>query len=135
MTGQNHLFNATGHTQFHFVINGKNLTDYPENHEIKLKGHRCDGPCMAVIDAVETEDTKRFWSDPTNWPNETLPTDGDTVDILPGWDMIYDLEETSPDFDFINVNGILTFSDEHDTHLRAKHIFIRAGEFHIGAWN
>jgi hypothetical protein len=111
------------------------LTDHPENKVVVLKGHRCDGPCLAVIDEVDTEDIKRFWSDATNWPNETLPAEGDTVDIQPGWDMIYDLEGTSPNFDFINVNGILTFSDEHDTHMRAKHIFVRMGELHIGAWN
>jgi len=132
ITGQNHHFNATGFQSLQVVVNGKDLAN---NKIIQLVGHRCDGPCVAVIDEVETEDTKRYWSDPTNWPNETLPEDGATVDILPGWDMIYDLEETSPVFDFINVNGILTFSDEHDTHLRARHIFIRMGELHIGAWN
>jgi hypothetical protein len=32
----------------------------------------------------------------------------------------------------MRVNGILIFSDEMDVHLRAKHIFVRAGELHIG---
>jgi hypothetical protein len=45
--------------------------------------------------------------------------------------MIFDLEE-SPMYKLIRVNGILIFSDEKDVHLKAKHLFVRAGELHIG---
>jgi len=45
--------------------------------------------------------------------------------------MLYDLEE-SPIYELVRVNGILIFSDEKKVHLRAKHIFVRAGELHIG---
>ena len=45
--------------------------------------------------------------------------------------MILDIEET-PIFKLIRINGVLIFSDESDIHLRAKHIFVRAGELHIG---
>lgn len=46
--------------------------------------------------------------------------------------MIFDLGEDSPEFGLISVNGQLIFSNETDTHLKAKHIFVRAGEIHIG---
>jgi len=45
--------------------------------------------------------------------------------------MILDIEET-PILKLIRVNGVITFSDEMNVHLRAKHIFVRAGELHIG---
>jgi hypothetical protein len=45
--------------------------------------------------------------------------------------LIIDIEET-PILALVRVNGLLRFSDEMDVHLRAKHIFVRAGELHIG---
>jgi hypothetical protein len=54
------------------------------------------------------------------------------VHVEPGWDMVFDLSE-SPIYKLIRVNGILTFSNLTDTHLHAKHIFIRAGQLHIGS--
>lgn len=39
----------------------------------------------------------------------------------------------SPVYQLIRVNGILTFDNETDTHLNCKHLFIRAGELHIGS--
>jgi hypothetical protein len=80
---------------------------------------------------VETESEFRWWSDVSNWPNETLPVEGDDVHIESGWNMILDIEET-PIFKMVRINGVLTFGNETDIHLRAKHIFIRAGELHIG---
>jgi len=80
---------------------------------------------------VETELGYRLWSDVSNWPNETLPVEGDDVHIMSGWNMVLDIEET-PIFKLIRINGILSFGNETDIHLRAKHIFIRAGELHIG---
>jgi hypothetical protein len=53
------------------------------------------------------------------------------VHILSGWNMILDIEET-PILKLIRVNGILSFSEDMDVHLQAKHIYVRAGELHIG---
>lgn len=39
----------------------------------------------------------------------------------------------SPKYGLVRVNGRLTFDNTTDTHLKAKHIFIRAGELHIGS--
>jgi hypothetical protein len=38
----------------------------------------------------------------------------------------------SPVYNLIRVNGNFTFAPNVTTHLRAKHIFIRAGELNIG---
>jgi hypothetical protein len=113
------------------VMNGKNKT-YPEQvQSFSLEGIRCVASCSEVIIEVETESEFRLWSDVSNWPNETLPVEGDNVHIESGWNMVLDIEET-PVFELIRINGILSFGNETDIHLRAKHIFVRAGELHIG---
>jgi len=61
-----------------------------------------------------------------------LPKEGDDINIEPGWDMILDIEET-PIFNLIRINGKLTFKQDMNITLNAKHIFIRAGELHIGS--
>ena len=45
--------------------------------------------------------------------------------------MLYDLED-SPIFDRIEINGKLTFDPEMNLTLRARKIFIRAGELNVG---
>jgi hypothetical protein len=91
---------------------------------------------MEDVEDAPTEDFKRRWSNPNDWPNGTVPVEGDDVEIEPGWDMIYDLEEGSaPLYKVITVNGWLTFQNGQgygDITLRAKHIFVRAGQIHIG---
>lgn len=46
--------------------------------------------------------------------------------------MIFNLNP-SPTYRLIRVNGKLTFENTTDTHLKCKHLFIRAGELHIGS--
>lgn len=48
--------------------------------------------------------------------------------------MVYDLEGDSPIFQLVEVNGNLILKDDYDfdQNLRAKHIFIRAGELMLG---
>jgi len=59
---------------------------------------------------VEISDEFLYWSDASNWPGETLPVEGDDVEIVAGWNMILDLEET-PVFNMITINGRLSFSN------------------------
>jgi hypothetical protein len=131
--GQNLILNDTATREVHIVVNGKNQGSNPlTESNVFLKGIRCVGSCVEDIVEVEVEEAEfRFWSDVKNWPNETLPVAGDDVHILSGWKMILDIEET-PIIELMRVNGILIFSDEMNVHLRAKHIFVRAGELHIG---
>ena len=61
-----------------------------------------------------------------------MPKEGDDVVIPPGQNWIYDLVE-SPLYNYIEINGVITFKQDAPVlHLRAKYIFIRAGELHIG---
>mgnify|MGYP002629819704 CR=1 FL=1 len=81
-----------------------------------------------------TENRTRYWSNSADWPNGTVPIAGDRVEVLSGWNMVYDVEE-SPVLTMLSINGILTFKNDSSTqiHLRAKHIFVRAGQLHIGS--
>jgi hypothetical protein len=118
--------------EFHLAINGKNNTR--DNQKIRLKAHRCDGSCTAAIVVAPMENRTRYWNNSADWPNGTIPIAGDTVEVMSGWNMVFDLEE-SPILKMLTINGILTFKNDSQTqiHLRAKHIFIRAGELHIGS--
>jgi hypothetical protein len=111
-------------------MNGKNNTR--TNELVTFKAHRCDGPCNEDVAVVATENRTRYWSNTADWPEGEFPEEGKDVIIQPGWNMIYDLEE-SPIYKVIQINGILTFKNESDAHLHAEHIFVRAGELHIGS--
>jgi hypothetical protein len=131
-TGQNVLYNQTEVREFHWVITGKDASAFKL---IKFKANRCAwGICQQEkIEEKETEKTTRLWSDKKNWPNETLPKEGEEVHVESGWNMIYDLAE-SPIYKLVRINGRLTFKNDTSDllHLRAKHIYVRAGELIIG---
>ena len=131
----------------HVVISGKNQGLNRNcktcDNVLNIVGVRCDKYCFVPLEVepepeevdpdveVEPEPEFKFWSDATNWPNETLPVDGDIVEIKSWWKMILDIPET-PKLKFLYVNGILIFSDEIDITMHVQHIFVRAGEMHIG---
>jgi len=77
------------------------------------------------------EDRVRYWNVSTDWPDGKVPVEGDDVHIESGWQMVFNLNP-SPVYKLIRVNGKLTFENTTDTHLKAKHLFVRAGELHIG---
>jgi hypothetical protein len=81
---------------------------------------------------VPNENRTRYWNNSADWPNNTIPGEDDDVHIEPGWNMVFNLNP-SPVFKLLRVNGKLTFENRTDTHLRVKHLFIRAGELHIGS--
>ena len=105
---------------------------YGVEHIIDFTGHRCIGSCTEDITEKETESFTRLWSDVSNWPLGRLPAEGEDVHIMSGWNMTMDLEET-PIYRLVRVNGILNFKKDIDIHFKAKHIFVRAGEFNIGS--
>jgi hypothetical protein len=66
------------------------------------------------------ETTEKLWSQPTTWPDGKVPVAGDDVVILPGKNIIYDLED-SPIYKYVQINGRLTFKqDSPKLHIRAK---------------
>ena len=118
------------------MINGK---DKGRNN-ILLEGLRCiSGECpLPNVAKVPIERNPRYWSDPDSWPDKKVPLAGADVEILPGWNMVLDVAEP-PLIELLTINGRLSFlqdeSNPIDIHLRAKHIFVRAGEFKIGTKN
>jgi len=99
-----------------------------------MKGNRCPAgicPVEKIYEPGVYEDRVRYWSVPEDWPNGFVPVDGDDVHIEPIWNMVFDMWQ-SPVYKLIRVNGNLTFHPDKDTQLRAKHIYIRAGELNIG---
>jgi hypothetical protein len=95
----------------HWLVNGKNRSDNPyAERTLHFKGYRCVGSCVEEIKLNATaEAAPRYWSDTSNWPNNTMPAEGDDVHIEPGWNMIYDLNVSSPIYKLVRVNGNLTF--------------------------
>jgi hypothetical protein len=76
---------------------------------ITFKGHRCIGSCVEEVDFNVTDENRtRYWNTSTDWPNNTIPVEGEDVHIEPGWNMVFDMGE-SPIYKLIRVNGNLTF--------------------------
>jgi hypothetical protein len=131
--GQHVIYNETAVRETHIIINGKNQSGNPyEEQTIYQVGHRCVGNCNEDIVENPLEDRIRYWNVSTDWPSGKVPEEGENVHVESGWQMIFNLNP-SPKFDLVRVNGKLTFDNTTDTHLRAKHIFIRAGELHVGS--
>jgi hypothetical protein len=130
-TGQNIHYEDNNTREFHMVINGKGLNG--NEKVLQLAGIRCDGSCVEEIVEVDVvENTTRYWSDPASWPDGKVPADGEDVHIESGWNVTFDMEY-SPVYQLIRVNGFLSFLGGSNLTLNAKHIFIRAGELHIGS--
>jgi hypothetical protein len=127
-TGDNIVYNDTATRELHWVINGKNST----KSTLTIQGYRCDGPCLSETNDTVIEDTVRRWSVAESWPSGKVPVAGEDVEILPGINMLYDVEE-SPIINLLMINGRLTFEDSvKDLHLKAKYIFVKTGELIIG---
>lgn len=82
--------------------------------ELVYQGNRC-GFTATGIDTCSEEAvanalmTDVLWSDVANWAGNTLPVEGDDVEILPEWRMTYDITGDSPIFNKITINGELVF--------------------------
>lgn len=131
-SGQNVLFDYPT-SEFHIIINGKDKEYDTLVREIELEAiPACDLACQNMLDATSSiEDFYRYWSDLANWDSGRLPEEGEDVIIKNTWNMVLDIEET-PEFRLVSILGRLTFSDEMDVHLHAKHISLRSGEWLIG---
>lgn len=108
--GQNVVYNGTeDETQeFHVIINGKSKSKSVSTKTYSFSVVRCDASCdvediIVVEDEYEDEEIPiRYWSDTSNWPDETLPIEGDNVTIPNGRNMILDIEET-PIFEKVEI--------------------------------
>lgn len=97
--------NDTDIRTFQFVINGREES----NKSLLVEPLECiTGVCLLeeVIE-VELEEGQRLWSDPESWPEGEIPIEGEEVEILSGWNMLLDLEET-PKLKSLTINGRLS---------------------------
>jgi len=142
--GNNVLYNETDVRELHFIINGKQPVEgkIVEKQNLKFVGHRCVNNCFDPIpEERECAEDVRLWSKPEDWDLELDPSkrkpakfpieEGESFKIISGWNMQLDLAET-PVFDFIEINGCLSFKPGMDIHLKAKKILIRGGQLNIG---
>ena len=128
-TGVNIVYNDTATREVHFLINGKNAS----RRSINLVCYRCIGSCIPTVKKVAIENNIRVWSRPESWTSNRVPVEGEDVVVEPGWNMIYDLEE-SPIYRYVQINGRVTFkTDAPKLHLRAKYLYVRMGELLIGS--
>jgi len=131
-TGHNVLYNQTEVREFHFVVNGKDNSAFKT---IKFAANRCPwGVCpQESVEVKPLENRTRLWSNPEDWPSGKVPVADDDVHVEAGWNMYYDVEE-SPVLKMVRINGRLSFKNDSSTalNLRAKHIYVRAGELIIG---
>jgi hypothetical protein len=112
-------------SEFQMIVNGKGKPTPLSTSTIDIECvEACGDECLEALEEVtEMEDFFRYWSDPTNWPDNKIPEEGSNVEIKGHWNMVLDIEET-PLFEFVGVFGRLTFSDEMDVHLHVKHLSI-----------
>lgn len=131
--GDNVIYNQSDVREFHFVMNG----DESENRNIlELEGFRCVVNCEEEsIEEVEISDEVFLWSATTSWESGAIPVEGDEVEILPGVNMLFDLED-SPLLAKLTINGRLSFFNDaetaHNQILHTKILYIRQGELLIG---
>jgi len=128
--GSNIVYNDTDVREFHVVFNGADRTQF-KRRNLKIVGQRCSGSCLPPVTTIPIETNFRYWSNPASWDTGAVPVANDTVEIKPGWNMVFDVAE-SPIIKQITVNGRLSFKNDTDLHLRTKQLFIRAGELVIG---
>ena len=115
-----------------FIVNGKNNTKWKDSR-LDFKGHRCIGACNEDINETTVLGPEKLWSDCTIWPDGKCPKADEDVTIDSGWDLVYDIEGVSPIYRLIRVNSRLTFkNDLKNVTFNVKHMFVRAGELHIG---
>jgi len=136
-SGQHVLYEDMRIKEFHFVINGAYPTPgvMEAKRNIKFVAHRCSGgecPVDAFI-GIPIEIDPRYWSDANAWATtNVVPMAGDDVLVEAGWNMHLDLEEATPIYNKIEINGRLTLAQGMDHYLKAKIILIRVGELRIG---
>ena len=106
VSGDNWVRNETEYRTFELVINGKEES----SKKLKVQPLECiSGTCtLEGVEEVELEEGQRLWSDPESWgENGVVPEEGDEVEIMSGWNMLLDLNET-PHFKSLTINGRLT---------------------------
>jgi hypothetical protein len=93
---------------FELMVNGVDVGTVQKGDAL-VTGIRCYGDhcVLAIVEdgVVIIEKDWRDWSDATNWPNNIIPVDGDSVTIPAEWKMRIDISTNI--LNLLEVNGIL----------------------------
>lgn len=130
--GDNVVFiNEDGSGNLTFAVNSK-------RSRVRVREVSCVSNCSPDVpeeDEIIDPNRIRYWSNPLDWDhylNGRIPEDGDEIEIRLGWNMIFDILE-SPKLKKLEINGVLSLSDEADRSISAYNIWVRAGTFNIGS--
>lgn len=131
--GDNVIYNQSDVREFQFVINGDELDN---RKTLTIEAFACVVNCEEeAIEEVEISEDQILWSSADSWESGSVPIEGEEVEILPGINMVFDLDE-SPILDKLTINGRLSFFNDSDTAhnqvLNTKLLYIRTGELLIG---
>jgi hypothetical protein len=117
--------------EFHFVVNGKNKL---QRTDLIMNGYRCVFNCTPTVVVVPISNETSLWSVPATWPSGKVPEDGEDVEIIPGANILLDIDTAI--LGNLVINGRLTFlnnlTNPLDLTLHAHTIFVHAGELLIG---
>lgn len=104
VNGDNVIYNQTDKRELHFVVNGKNKD---ERTNLKITAIKCLANCTQTVVVVPISNKTNVWSAPTSWPSGKVPLAGEDVEIVPGANIILDVE--TPLLNKLVINGRLTF--------------------------
>lgn len=133
MTGYNVFENSSQNQEFTFIVNGKDGSA----KDVKFEAVECIGSCNADVPDVnenaELPYVGSLWSDPASWPSNQVPGPGDNVVIAADMWIQLDIPETQI-LGLLTIDGRLEFLDHvGPLNLRAKQVYVRAGELKIGS--
>lgn len=124
---QNGDYYHDSNTSYVFVcVSGRNKTI---REWIDVNGLRCLNTCPQDLVGTNRENFTRYWSDATNWPNNTLPKEGQNVTIPDAWNLVLDC--ATPIFNYVEVRGYLIFDQSQDLLFQAHYIWVK-GKIKIG---
>jgi len=96
-----------------------------------VNGISCKYNCSSPVSIVAKENFMRLWSNATQWPNGTLPAQGDDVLIPGAWQL--ELDINPPALNKLLVDGDLYFVDNRPlNNLTANLIWVRTGNLIAG---
>lgn len=99
-----------------------------------MQGFRCVWDCVKTVVVVNITNTTKLWSDPKSWPKGVVPIAGDDVEIIPGANIILDIN--TPLLKSLTINGRLTFlrneTNPLNLTIHTYWIYVHVGELLIG---
>lgn len=108
---------------------GKNKTGPFEY--IDVNAIICKYDCPVSPGEAGKENFQRLWSNATQWPNGTMPVDGENVTIPENWTIWMDVNPAIAPL--LTIDGTVYVNDTRNTNITAQSIWIRQGSLTAGS--